>query len=93
MASGRKNAPLRKWLTVWAATTSAAQWYSLEDVRKAYPAADGVKLASELVITVFNIKGNEYRLLAWIDYEEQVVESLAVLTHAQYSKEHWKARY
>ena len=92
-AAGRRNRPLRQWLVAWAATVNEAQWSSLDDVRKTYPAADGVRLASETVVTVFNVKGNEYRLLTWIDYGAQVVEALEVLTHAEYDKAHWKARY
>ena len=68
-------------------------WHSLEDVRKAYPSADGVKLKSRLVVTVFNVKGNEYRLLTSIDYDAGIVEALDVLTHAEYDKESWKDRY
>jgi mRNA interferase HigB len=91
--AGRRNAPLRQWLTTWVATVRAAEWFSIEDVRKSYSSADGVKLRSGFVVTVFNVKGNEYRLLSRIDYDAQTVEALALLTHAEYSKEHWKKRY
>jgi mRNA interferase HigB len=92
-AAGRRNLPLRRWLTSWAATVNAAEWFSLDDVRKSYPSADGVKLRSAIVVTVFNVKGNDYRLLAYIDYDAQTVQALEVLTHAVYSKEQWKQRY
>jgi len=68
-------------------------WHSLDDVRKAYPSADGVKLKTRLVVTVFNVKGNEYRLLTSIDYDAGIVEAMDVLTHAEYDKESWKVRY
>src|SRR5947207_527217 len=88
-SAGRKNVPLRRWLTSWAATVNAAEWFSLDEVRKSYPSADGVKLRSTVVVTVFNVKGNEYRLLSHIDYDAQTVEALELLTHADYSKEQW----
>jgi mRNA interferase HigB len=39
---------------------------------------------------VINIKGNRYRLIVSIDYEEQVVYYKYFLTHAEYDKEQWK---
>jgi mRNA interferase HigB len=40
--------------------------------------------------TIFNIKGNKYRLIVSIDYEEQLVYYKYFLTHAEYDKEQWK---
>ena len=40
--------------------------------------------------TVFNLKGNKYRLILDIDYSEQVAYFKYFLTHAQYDKEQWK---
>jgi mRNA interferase HigB len=91
--AGRRDMPLRKWLTRWAATVEKVEWHILEDVRKSYPTADGVKLKSKIVVTVFNVKGNEYRLLTSIDYDAGIVEVLDVLTHAEYDKDMWKDRY
>ena len=88
--AGRRHAGLGGWLKVWLAVAEAAQWGSLADVRRQYPTADGVKLRSGLVVTVFNVKGNSYRLLTWVDYQSEVVEVLAVLSHAEYDKESWK---
>jgi mRNA interferase HigB len=92
-SAGKKNKPLRTWLTNWTTVAKEVEWTSLEDVRKDYPSADGVTLESKTVVTVFNVKGNNYRLLAWIDYDAQIVEALEVISHAEYDKNHWKARY
>ena len=35
---------------------------------------------------VFNIKGNTYRLVAWIDYEYKVIFIRFIGTHKQYDK-------
>ena len=40
--------------------------------------------------TVFNIKGNKYRLIVSIDSEKQLVYIKYILTHAEYDKEDWK---
>jgi mRNA interferase HigB len=89
----RRHADTRKWEQAWAATVQDAEWLSLDDVREDYPAADGVKLKSQVVVTVFNVRGNEYRLLTSVNYQRQVVLALELLTHAEYDKEKWKGRY
>ena len=89
----RKHPDAAKWLDSWAVTAEDADWRSLDDVRADYPSADGVKLMSKVVVTVFNVKGNEYRLLTNIIYRVQTVLVLALLTHAEYDKEQWKGRY
>ncbi len=90
---GRRNVPLRNWLARWAAVVENATWQNLTDVRRMYPSADGVLLNSNLVVTVFNVKGNDYRLLTAIDFDSEIVEALDVLTHAEYDKNLWKDRY
>ena len=52
----------------WNATVKPAEWQNLEDVRKIYSDAEAVGN-----FTVFNIKGNEYRLIVGINYEEQTI--------------------
>ncbi|MBC1224728.1 type II toxin-antitoxin system HigB family toxin [Nostoc sp. UCD121] len=41
-------------------------------------------------ITVFNIKGNKYRLIVDIRYSSQTIFIKYVLTHPEYDKERWK---
>jgi mRNA interferase HigB len=91
--ASRRNAPLKKWLETWAATVESRIWRSLNDVRRDYPSADGVKLRSDLVVTVFNVKGNEFRMLTSVDFDLAAVEVLEILTHAEYDKDAWKQRY
>jgi mRNA interferase HigB len=45
-----------------------ATWASIVDVRKTYPHADAVD-----EYTVFNIKGNKYRLATQVHYQMQIV--------------------
>lgn len=78
--------PLMAWLKV----TRAADWNSIMDVRKAYPQADAVEVSSGNITTIFNIRGNRYRLIVAIKYEWAMVYVLRFLTHADYDKHKWK---
>jgi mRNA interferase HigB len=60
-------------------------WQNLLDVQKDYRDAEAVGN-----FTVFNLKGNKYRLILDIDYEEQVACFKYFLTYADYSKDNWK---
>ena len=81
--------PLDSWYRI----AKRARWGSLEDVRQTYPNADGVSLGKgdqKRIYTVFNIGGNDFRLITEIFYGDQTVLIRHVLTHAEYDKEDWK---
>jgi mRNA interferase HigB len=80
------EAVLREWFK----TALAAEWRNLTDVRRIYPHADGVDTPKSGVLTVFNICGNKYRLIARIKYDWQLVNVRCVLRHAEYDKDKWK---
>jgi mRNA interferase HigB len=69
----------------WYQVVKGATWQNLEDVRQTYSSAEAVRN-----FTVFNIKGNRYRLIVSINYPKQTIYFKYFLTHAQYDKEDWK---
>ena len=79
-----------RFLEHWTAIVRAAEWKNLVDVRKTYPSADAVKVQSGRQVVVFNVCGNDYRLLAAMHFNRQVVYTLRFMTHAEYSKDRWK---
>jgi mRNA interferase HigB len=79
------------YLGHWRAVVKAARWNNLADVRRQYPGADAVRLASGGTVVVFNVCGNDFRLITAIHYNTQCVFTLRFLTHAEYSKDKWKA--
>jgi mRNA interferase HigB len=78
--------PLQNWYRL----VRQAEWESLQDVRRVYPHADTVTVASGNTVTVFNIRGNKYRLITAIHYNRRRVYVLSVLRHSEYSKNRWK---
>lgn len=67
---------------------SFAVWANLVEVQAVYPKTEAVGN-----FTVFNIKGNKYRLIVSINYEKQIIYIKYILTHAEYNKETWKNDY
>jgi mRNA interferase HigB len=78
--------PLRQWYKL----ALHARWSNLQELRADQPSADGVTNNQGETLTVFNIGGNKYRLIARVRYDYQLVNIRAVLTHAQYDKGQWK---
>lgn len=72
-------------LSSWYKVACKAEWQSLNEVQEIYAKAEAVGN-----FTVFNIKGNKYRLIADINYVSQRIFIKYVLTHAEYDKESWK---
>lgn len=72
-------------INAWRKIASKATWKNIVEVKQTYPHADAVGAC-----TVFNIKGNHYRLIVNIDYRAQTISIINVLTHAEYDKEKWK---
>lgn len=91
VAAGRKHPPAARHLDVWRKTVKAAAWRNLADVRQSYPDTDAVKVRSGRTVLVFNIRRNDYRLIAAAHYNRQIVYTLRFMTHAEYSKDRWKA--
>jgi mRNA interferase HigB len=60
-------------------------WQNLIEVQQDYRDAETVG-----EFTVFNIKGNKYRLILDINYTDQLAYFKYFLTHAEYDKEQWK---
>ena len=69
-------------LKAWYQETLKAEWITPGQIKRAYPSASC--LANNRV--VFNIKGNQYRLIVKISYDYQMVWIRFIGTHAVYAK-------
>ncbi|CCQ50385.1 type II toxin-antitoxin system HigB family toxin [Crocosphaera watsonii WH 8501] len=80
-----KYPDVTKTIKAFCQTIKKAQWKNLIELQQVYREAEAVGN-----FTVLNLKGNKYRLILDIDYEEQVAYFKYFLTHAEYDKEKWK---
>ena len=74
-------------LETWYRILSKSSFSSFADLRLTFPSADQV---SDL--TVFNISGNKFRLIAAIHYNRQILYVREILSHAEYNKNKWRSR-
>ena len=75
--------PLRAWYTHVNSKTVA--WQSWADIKADFSSASIVGSC-----IVFNIGGNQYRLITRILYVSQKVFVLKVMTHQEYDEDQWK---
>ena len=75
-ASSRK--PLQRFLDI----VKQACWAHFADVKNTFGSADYV--SGRLV---FDIGGNSYRIVASVDFDEQILVVDQVMTHAEYDRE------
>jgi mRNA interferase HigB len=61
-----------------------ANWKNLNELRLTWRNTDCVKGK-----TIFNIKGNRYRLIATVNYLSQTIVLSTLLTHEEYSRGEW----
>jgi mRNA interferase HigB len=88
--AARKFPKARKWIESWCSITKEVQWKNIQEVRASYPSADTVAVGSGNNVVVFNVCGNDYRLIVAIHYNRGIVYTLRFLTHVEYSKDKWK---
>jgi mRNA interferase HigB len=78
-------------LMYWLEHAEKADWQNLIDVRQVFPHADPVVVKSKRIVTIFNLRGNRYRLVTAINYRYGMLYVLRFMTHAKYDKDKWKA--
>ena len=70
----------RSQYDAWLAIAEAAEWKTPEDVKKAHPKASVLKGGR----VVFNIKANDYRLIALVEYVDGVLMIRFFGSHEEY---------
>src|SRR5216684_1549481 len=72
----------RSQYEAWLAIAGNAQWRNPEDVKAGYPKASILKSSR----VVFNIKGNDYRLIAALQYRAGALAIRFFGTHNEYDR-------
>lgn len=81
----RKYPQSKQSLQNWILTTGAANWNSFADLRKTFNHTDLYERC-----TIFDVGGNNYRLIAHVEYRIKCVFVRYVLTHSEYDENKWK---
>jgi mRNA interferase HigB len=74
------TSPVATWLMI----AREARWRNLNELRQTWRNTDSVQGK-----TIFNIKGNKYRLIAMVNYASQTIVVKALMTHAEYNEGGW----
>ena len=78
----RKNNETEQKLKAWYAEAKKANWSKPADIKSQYILASILKDNR----VVFNIKGNDYRLVTAINYDFKIVYIRFIGTHKEYDK-------
>ncbi|MEX1205685.1 MAG: type II toxin-antitoxin system HigB family toxin [Dongiaceae bacterium] len=81
-AAHKDQPALKAALDAWFAEVQRARWTSTADVKRRYASASIVSADR----VVFNIKGNDYRLVVSVDFEKGIVWIKWVGTHKDYDR-------
>lgn len=81
-SNARDQLALEQALDAWFFEVRAAQWASTADIKRRYRTASII--AAERI--VFNIKGNDYRLVVAVDFSKSIVWIKWIGTHAEYDR-------
>jgi mRNA interferase HigB len=77
-----KNPQAKAALLSWVKKTEEAQWQNFADIKRTFNSVDSVGNQRY----VFNIKGNDYRVVVVIKFTPQNVLIRFIGTHAEYDR-------
>jgi len=83
--SYEKHTDAKESLRLWYTVAKRAGWQSFVEIQMDYPSA-----RTDGRLTIFKIKGNNYRLIVRIEFELKRIYIRHVLTHEEYNKKDWK---
>lgn len=82
LATRHDQPAVKDTIDVWFSLTSKANWKSAADVKKTFATASIIN--AERI--VFNIKGNDFRLVVAADFEKSIIWIKWIGTHKDYDR-------
>ncbi len=79
----RKHPNSRKLLNNWVDIIKSSKWNNLPELRATFPTADYVA-----PYIVFNLGGNNFRLITVVVFSQKELTIVKIMTHAEYDR--WK---
>lgn len=77
-----KHVDAKGWLEDWCAEAKSGEWKSPEEIKKRY---SSISVLNDNR-AVFNVCGNNYRLIVKINYNYEIIYIRFIGTHAEYDK-------
>ena len=71
-------------LSLWHKAARKAEWRGLQEVRLDYPSTDQIG-----GLLIFDIMGNNYRLIVGVNWARQQLFVKELLTHGEYDRKGW----
>jgi mRNA interferase HigB len=81
----RKYPFAKSSISRWKTITDGANWKHFEELKQHFRASDPVGKC-----VVFDVKHNDFRLIAIVDYARSIVIVKAFLKHSDYDENRWK---
>ena len=85
----RKHAEARALLYAWFSAAKKGTFRNLAELKQTFKTVDYVPV-KRAGYCVFNIGGNNYRLVAAVHFNRQKLYIRSVLTHSEYDQGGWK---
>ena len=79
---GRRHGDARRHLETWLSTAENEDWDTPAELLDRFPNVRVIGGGR----AVFNIRGNRYRLIAAINYQQKIVQIRFIGTHAEYDR-------
>src|SRR4051812_23965986 len=83
--------PLKAWFKI----CRKAKWKNFADLKITRGDADQARIkvgSMTKMVTIFDVGGNKYRVIALVNYGRQTMLVTHVLTHREYDTNRWKSR-